>query len=432
MKKLKVLCASAALVLVAGALVGCQDRGNSSSGSGTTKEAGITVWAPLAHQDVYKGFISGFKEKYPEYKDVDIKLGTCEESEAYTNVSKDVESAADVYSFANDQLYNLIKVGALSRVGGENETEVKAKNAKNIVDWCSRGDELYGYPITADNGYYMHFDKSVVTNYDEKTTFFDVLEQCAKAGKKFAVPMGDSWYGYGFFAGFGATYNVTYDDAGKETKIEATYNGEGGLKSGRFLIDMANSEGFQYCDGDASGDNSVFLNTWISANVKDCGAIIIGNWQNKAVLDPAWGENHVQTYLPLMKDNETNTTARMRSFAGGKVVGVNGYTKSPVLAHKFAAYISGKDAQLTRFTQLGMGPSNSEALETEEVKKDPAVVGLATQIAMSGDAQINVPSTFWTAVQNFGASVGYKKEVNKDNLQEKLNTLNTNITTLAA
>ena len=67
MKKLKVLCASAALVLVAGALVGCQDRGNSSSGSGTTKEAGITVWAPLAHQDVYIGFLPGFKEKYIEF-----------------------------------------------------------------------------------------------------------------------------------------------------------------------------------------------------------------------------------------------------------------------------------------------------------------------------------------------------------------------------
>lgn len=431
MKKLKILCASAALVLTAGALVGCGGKPATSSDA-TGKGQSITVWAPLNHQEVYQDFIKGFKETYPEYKNAEIKLGTCEESAAYANVSKDVEGAADVYSFANDQLYNLIKVGALARVGGDNEKEVKAKNAANVVAWCSQGEALYGYPITADNGYYMHFDKSVVTEYNENTTFFDVLSQCAKAGKKFAVPMGDSWYGYGFFSGFGAKYEVTYDDKGKESKIEATYNGEGGLKAGRFLIDVANADGFQYTDGDASGDKSVNLNTWLKANIANCGAVIIGNWQNKDVLDPAWGENHVQTYLPMMKDNVSGTTARMRSFAGGKVVGVNGYSKNPTLAHKFAAYISGKDAQLTRFNKLGMGPSNTDALQDEAVKKDPAVVGLATQIAMSGDAQINVPSTFWTAVQNFGASVGYKKEVTTENLQEKLDTLNTNITTIAA
>lgn len=425
MKKSKLFSVLAVCGIALAGVVSCQNQG----GDNPEAPLSLTVWAPLEHQDLYQDFIAQFKEAHPEYADATFELGACSEADAYAQVSKDPTTAADVYSFANDQLYNLINVGGLTRVGGEYETFVKENNSEGMITAASNeAGELYAYPISADNGYYLTYDTSVVTEYDENTTFFDVAAQCAAAGKKFVVPMGDAWYGYGFFSGFGATYEVTYTE-GKETAIECDYNGAAGLKAGGFLVDFAGTDGFQYVDGGNSGDQSLVLNNYIGSHADEIGAFVGGTWLYQDAAG-VWGEDNTAcNYLPLME--EGNTSTRMRSFIGGKMVGVNPNADNLVLAHDFAEFISDTDCQLQRFEALGMGPSNLTALENEDVASNKALVGLNAQVAKAGDPQLNVPSTFWTAVQNFGTAVGYQKTVNHDNLQSELDKLVEDITTIA-
>lgn len=419
MKKVKMLGVLSASVLVMAGLASC--------GSKETKYD-LTVWCPVEHQEVYKGFVEKFKASSDEYKDLNIKIGTCSEADAYGKVSIDVEGAADVFSFANDQLYNLINVGALTQLGGEYETFVKDNNLTGMVNAAQKDGKTYAFPITADNGYFLYYNGDVVKNYTETTTFADVASQCAAAGKKFVVPVGDSWYTYGIFSGYGAKYEVTYGDDGKEQSITCDYNGANGLKAGNFMLSLNEMKGFQYADGGSSGEKSVVLNDYITSNVNNIGAVVVGTWQYNTISE-AWGADKTNcTYLPLMTAGDT--TSRMRSFIGGKMVGVNKLSKNVPLALKFAKFISGEDAQKTRFEKLSMGPSNTTLNDSTEVKSNKAIAGLAAQVAKAGDAQINVPSTFWTAVQNFGASICYKKEINKDNLQEKLDGLVSDITTI--
>ena len=432
MKKKNIICALAIAGILSSGLVSCggeADKPNPGPGPQPTEKTKLKVWAPVEHQEVYKGFVSGFKQENPNYKDVEFELGTCGEGDAYGQVSKDVEGAADVYSFANDQLYNLINVGALAQIGGENKTFVEQNNVQSTVDAAKNlKGELYAYPMSADNGYFLYYNSDVVTNYNEKTSFAEVAEQCAAKNKKFVVPMGDSWYGYGMFAGFGAKYEVKYDDKGKESQITCDYNKEKGLKTGNFMIDLANTEGFQYADGGSSGDKAVVLNDYISKNIDNIGAVIVGTWKYNEISEHWGAEKTKCTYMPLMDKNDS--TSRMRSFVGGKMIGVNKTSKNLKIAHDFAKYITSTACQLTRFEKLSVGPSNLQAMEDEKVKANVALNGLAEQVSKAGDAQINVPSTFWTAVQNFGASVGFTKEITKDNLQEKLNGLVTDITTI--
>ena len=149
------------------------------------------------------------------------------------------------------------------------------------------------------------------------------------------------------------------------------------------------------------------------------------------VLDKdAWDDANVRCdLLPLMKENDT--TKRMRTFLGMKMVGVNKQSKNLVLAHKFAQYITSEDVQLLRYKNYNYGPSNIKAAEDKAVKADVALVGLNKQFAAASDPQINVPSTFWTAVQNFGCSIGHKKEITKENLQASLDSLVEDMITIA-
>ena len=438
MKKVKLLGLAAVALTAAAGAVSC---GGSS--------ADLIVWAPQEHQALYQQFIADFKKANPEYAEMNIQLGVSSEADAYTNVSTSPQNAADVYTFANDQLFNLINIGALSEIGGTYKTDVEKNNSEGIVNAAKQGDKLYAFPISSDNGYFLYYDKSVVTSYDETTTFADVLDQCNKAGKKFGVTVGDSWYGYGFFSGFGAEYKVEYDEDGKEKSITCNYNEEEGLKAAKFLNTISGHPAFQYLDGGACGNVNVVLNNFIQGSrpteenpdaptveskVTTLGAFIGGTWLYDAVAsDTNWGKANVGcTYLPLME--EGNADSRMRSFIGGKMVGVNGYAKNKDLAYDFAAFISGYDAQMDRFENLGMGPSNLEALAEPEVEANVALQGLAAQVDKAGDAQINVPSTFWSALQNFGVYVGYQHhgELTESDLQTSLDNLVKTMETLSS
>ncbi len=185
MKKVKMLGVLAAGVLTVAGLASCGGE-----------KVDLTVWCPVEHTEIYKKFVEDFKATDAKYKDLNIKIGACGEGDAYGTLSKDVEGGADVYSFANDQLYNLIKVGGLAELGGDYKTFVETTNLEGMVNAAKKGDKLYAFPITADNGYFLYYNSDVVTKYDETTSFEKVAAQCAAKGKKFVVPVGDSWYGY--------------------------------------------------------------------------------------------------------------------------------------------------------------------------------------------------------------------------------------------
>ena len=427
MKKVKLLSLFAiGLLTVAGAVACGPEEGTD------TPSTVFKVWAPVEHQDFYKEVFADFQKAHPEYAGYTLEYGTVSEGDAYGQVSKDVENAADVFTFANDQLLNLIRVGALAQVGGDYLDFVKENNDPMTVETSKdmKGD-VYAYPMTLDNGYMLTYNKEVIPNYTEDMTFFDVAKACADANKKFVVPMGDSWYAFGFFRGFGSEYKVEYNADGVETKITCDYDGKEGLATGNFLIDLRDTAGFQYVDGGAAGQEPVKLNNYLDSHMSEIGAFISYPGAVKTYLldknDP-WGSdsNIACDLLPMMDE-----THRMKTFIGMKMVGVNKTSDKLVMAHTFAQYITGKDVQLKRYESFNYGPSNIEAAATEKVANDVALKGLKKQFEENGEVQVNVPSTFWTALQNFTCSLGYKKEVNKNNLQTELTKLATNIETIS-
>lgn len=77
-----------------------------------------------------------FAEEHPSWH-ITFDYGVCAESDAKDTVTQDVEGAADVYMFANDNLTSLIAANGISKLGGQTVEEVKENNSQAIVDSVS-------------------------------------------------------------------------------------------------------------------------------------------------------------------------------------------------------------------------------------------------------------------------------------------------------
>ena len=76
------------------------------------QDVSLRIWGAEEDQTMLQGMIDSFKEHYADAANFDIQLGTESESTAKDTVLADIEAAADVYSFASDQLIDLVNAGS--------------------------------------------------------------------------------------------------------------------------------------------------------------------------------------------------------------------------------------------------------------------------------------------------------------------------------
>lgn len=105
----------------------------------------LTVWGAEEDQNLLKELTDKFQEKYADQK-FDIQIGVESESTAKDTILTDVEAGADVYAFADDQLPDLVKAGALLKLDDYAEAlqladttldDVKAANVEGAIDAAS-------------------------------------------------------------------------------------------------------------------------------------------------------------------------------------------------------------------------------------------------------------------------------------------------------
>ena len=146
-----------------------------------SKDVTLTMWGAEEDQDLLREISDKFIEKYGNYGGkITINLGVQSESTAKDTVLTEHTAAADVYAFADDQLNELVKAGALQEVQ-LNADDVKNRNTPASVDAATMDGKLYAYPLTADNGYFMFYDKSFFTEDDVKS-LDTMMEKAAAAG----------------------------------------------------------------------------------------------------------------------------------------------------------------------------------------------------------------------------------------------------------
>ena len=92
----------------------------------------------------------------------------------------------------------------------ENADQLKVENLPGAIEAASVEDDLYAYPLTADNGYFLYYNKQYFNQEDVKT-FDRILQIAAENEKRVTMDWSSAWYVYAFFGNTGLEVGLNDD-----------------------------------------------------------------------------------------------------------------------------------------------------------------------------------------------------------------------------
>ena len=369
----------------------------------------LKIWAEEGNFETLSKMIESFEQEYAGQADFEIILEAAADADTRNHVLGDIHNSADIFSMPDDQLYSMIAGGALSPV--VNQEQVKNANLEEAVDAASYKGTLYAYPYSADNGYFLYYDKNYFTEEDVKT-MDGILAVAEAAEKKVSMELNSGWYLYSFFGNTGLEFGINEDGVTNYCNWNSTEGSIKGVDVAQALLDITASPAFV-----AQGDGS-FVTGMQEGEVI---AGISGVWNATSVKE-TWGANYGACKLPTYTCK--GQQIQMSSFTGYKMFGVNAYSEHLAWAHKLADWLTNEENQTLRFVERSQGPSNKNAAASDEVGKVPAIAAVIEQ-SQYGNLQ-RVGNSYWTACTTFADIIAAG---NPDNvpLQDLMDTLTNGI-----
>ena len=325
----------------------------------------ITVWVGESIVDLTKKQIDDFNASNTMGIKFNYTVEPVSEADSATQMILDVEAGADIFCFAQDQFARLVQAGAVAKLGVAASEFVRTNNANGVVMAAASGENIYAYPLTADNGYFMYYDKTVVPDEDVDS-LEAIIADCEKAGKYFAFEMNSSaWYAASFFFATGCVSEWETDNDGNFVSVYDTFDSPQGLiavKGMKKLVDSPNHVN--------SSDGAQFNS--------NAAVVVTGTW-NYTLIEGILGDNMGVADLPSFEVDGINY--HLGSFNGCKLLGVKPQrdAKRAAALNQLAQYLTGYTCQMERFEAVAWGPSNLEAQASEEVQANPGLAALLAQ-----------------------------------------------------
>ena len=389
---------------------GADSTGDDATGNETDDYGSgeIKLWASEESSALTQTLAEKFvADKGADYKETVESVG---EGDAASNMITDVQAGADIYVFAQDQLSRLVAANALQPWNETGYDEwIKSSNDAGAVGAATVGDNIYAFPLTSDNGYFLYYDKSVVT---DPSSLEKIVEDCEAAGKNFYFEINSGWYQTAFFFGTGCTLTYDTDNDGNFTKCNIDYASDKGVVALKEIAELQSSKSFQ-------NGSSV-------SKATNCAAIVDGTWDSSAAKD-MFGDNYACAILPSFTGSDGNTY-ELGGFGGFKLMGVKPQTEAGKmkLCADLAQYLTDTEAQLERFNALGWGPSNLTAQQDSAVTSNEALSALGTQLAKDVTIpQGQYPNDYWSLATSLGDDVisgKITKDTSDDDLMAALKT----------
>lgn len=370
----------------------------------------LTVWAEEANWDVLNKMVDSFKEAHAGEAEFEVTFVANADAETKNTLLGDVYQGADIFPIPDDQMSALVAGGALAQV--PNADEIKSANLEGAVDAASINGTLYAYPMTADNGYFMYYDKRYFSEEDVQT-LDGMLAIAAEEGKKISMDWSSGWYLYSFFGGTGLEFGINDDGVTNYCNWNSVDNDIKGVDIAKAMLAIGKNDGF------ANMTDTDFM-----TGVQDGSVIagVSGVW-NEVEIRNAWGDNYGAAKLP------TYTCAgqqiQMSSFKGYKMMGVNYYSKHKDWALKLADWFTNEENQQLRLAERSQGPTNINASESDALNEVPAIQAVVAQ-SEYGVLQ-RVGNSYWTPMTELGEMMASGKTGGRD-LQEIMDSVVAEIT----
>lgn len=394
------------------------NNNGSSGGGGSSETVSLRLWGAEEDQDYLKQLVSKFESTYSDQK-FNIEIGVESESTAKDTVLTDIEAAADVYSYASDQLADLVRAGALAALddvsevltkAGKTLDDVKSANAPDSVEAATLNGKMYGFPTGGANTYFLYYDSSIVSDEDAKT-WDSLLAAAAKGKKKVGMTLNSGWYNASFFYGAGFTTGLNEDGTTTMDWNGTSADGNSGVDVVKSMLDITSNSAFMpIADGQIS-------NTIASG---DLCAVISGAWDSGKA-EEIWGDGYSATKLPTYTLG--GKQIQMAPAYGYKFEAVNAYSKNTGWAVLLAEFISNEESQKLHFDLLKQPPTNSNVLASDAIQNDKAIAAAVSQ----GDFGViqAVGQKYWDTSKTFGEMVAKGKINAKDDkaIQKALDNL---------
>ena len=364
------------------------EGGEQGEQSGAGELAGtydITMWVSEMDgvAEMTQEMIDAFELAYPGIV-INAQIEGVTEADAGSKVVADVASAPDIYCFAQDQLARLVQAAALAGPGGDIAAKIVAENDAGSVAAASVAGTLYAYPMTSDNGYYLYYNTSIISEEDAES-MEAIIAACEANGLKFRYALENAWYTASFFFATGCHSNWTMNEAGEFTSVDDDFNSAAGLAAMKGMQKLAQSTCY-----DSNAD--IFT---------DAGAIVTGIWNANAAAEH-FGDNLGATDLPSFEVD--GTSYHLGSYTGNKLMGVKPQTdaKKAIVLSLLAQYLTNEECQNMRYERYQWGPSNLNAQASEAVQSNASLAALAKQNNY-GQPQGQIHGSWWDIAKVLGA-----------------------------
>ena len=356
----------------------------SEAETGTIK---LTVWGAEEDAALLQEIFTSFQSHYAGQASFQITFQSQSESNCKDTLLGDLEGGADVFAFADDQVSALAAAGGLDPV--ESADEIRASSLSAAVEAASVNGTLYAYPLTADNGYFLYYNKAYFSEEDVQS-LDRILAAAENAGRLVSMDWSSAWYVYSFFGNTGLEVGLNDDGLTNYCTWNSADGSITGVDVAQAMLSIATSPAF------SNRTDTEFLEGVRNGTII---AGISGVWNAVAIQD-VWGDDAGAAKLPTYTCK--GEQVQMASFSGCKLIGVNAYSKHPEWAARLAEWITSEENQRLRFQLRGQGPANTSAAASPEVQASPAIAALLAQSEFSQLQRVG--GKFWDPVSEFAGS----------------------------
>lgn len=405
----KRLCILFLTFLCAASFTGCKASEKKDSGGAETERVELTVWGAEEDTELMSRIIESFRASYQDQAELQITFQAQGESACKDALLGGLEEGADVFTFADDQLNALAAAGAVDPI--ENADEIRSSNLTSAVEAASVGNTLYAYPLTADNGYFLYYNKQFISE-EQAATLDGILEAAAANGRQFVMDWSSAWYVYSFFGNTDLQIGLNDDGITNYCTWNKADGDIRGLDVAQAMLRIAGNPGF------ANRTDTDFLDGVRNGSVI---AGVSGVW-NAVAVEEAWGENAGAARLPTYTCADRQI--QMASFSGCKLIGVNAYSSHPEWAARLAEWITNEENQRLRFEMRGQGPANITVADSAEIQQSPAIAALLEQSEFSQLQRVG--GKFWDPVSLFAGNMAAGNPSGQD-LQEQLDQMTADV-----
>ncbi len=206
------------------------------------EKVSLSIWAGEEDKDYIATVTQNFIKEHASEADITIEWSPVVEGQCRNALLGDILNAADVYTTTDGDIQSIVAGGAASPV--TNPSEIKENNLASAVDAVTVYGQTYGYPITADNGYFLYYNKKYLNEEDVKS-LDKILSVAAKHKKKFAMDWSSGWYLYSFYGQTGLKVGLNKDGVTNFCTWNSAKNSIKGTDVANALMKIGRNPGFE-------------------------------------------------------------------------------------------------------------------------------------------------------------------------------------------